>query len=46
MEPELAESFLVPWGVVFRKSRCEDLKQWCKMKNLKLKLKAETLGKP
>ena len=43
--PELAESFLVPWGVTFRRTRCEDLKQWCKMKNLKLKLKAETLEK-
>ncbi len=41
--PELAECFLVPWGVTFRKVRCEDLKYWCKMKNLKLKLKAETL---
>ena len=46
MVPEFAESLLVPWGVTFRKSRCEDLKQWCERKHLKLKLKAETLGKP
>lgn len=44
--PALAESLLVPWGVTFRKSRCEELKRWCKMKNLKLKLRAETLEKP
>ncbi len=44
--PALAESLLVPWGVTFRKSRCEELKRWCKTKNLKLKLKAETLEKP
>lgn len=46
ISPALAESLLVPWGVTFRKSRCEDLNRWCKMKNLKLKLKAETLEKP
>ena len=44
--PTLAESLLIPWGMRFRKSRCEEVKRWCKMKNLKLKLKAETLEKP
>ena len=44
--PAFAESLLIPWGMTFRKSRCEEVKRWCKMKNLKLKLKAEPLEKP
>ena len=44
--PTLAESLLIPWGMRFRKSRSEEVKRGCKMKNLKLKLKAETLEKP
>ena len=41
LAPEMAECFLVPPNFPFRKGRCEDLRQWCKKKNWKVKLVAE-----
>ena len=46
ISPSQAETMLVPYGVCFRKGRCEKLKSLCKKKQMTLKLKAETLGKP
>ena len=44
--PWVAETLLVPAGFPFRQSRCEELKEWCKMRKWTMKLRAETLGKP
>ena len=41
--PSMAEGFLVPADFPFRKSRCEDLKKWCRQKEWRVKLKARTL---
>ncbi len=41
-----AESLLVPVGVSFRKTRCEELRMWCKMRKWTVKLRAQTLEKP
>ena len=38
--PSLAETLLVPEKFPFRKSRCEDLRQWCKIQKWVVKLKA------
>ncbi len=44
--PSLAETMLVPKEFPFRKSRCEDLREWCKGQKWRVKLKARTLEKP
>lgn len=44
--PALAETMLVPKNLTFRKSRCEELRRWCKTEKWKVKLKARTLEKP
>lgn len=44
--PSVAETLLVPPHFPFRKSRCEELKKWCKMRKWNIKLLARTLDKP
>lgn len=46
VSPAFAESLLVPVGVSFRKTRCEELKTWCKARRWTVKLRAQTLEKP
>ena len=43
IHPALAEVLLEPRGFAFRKSRCEELKYWCKEGKWNVKLKAQTL---
>lgn len=43
LQPSLAECFLVPANFPFRKSRCEELKKWCRQKGWQVKIKARTL---
>lgn len=42
----LAESLLVPKNFPFRKSRCEDLRQWCRQQNWAVKMRAAKAEKP
>lgn len=42
----MAEAILVPKDFPFRKSRCEDLQNWCKMKKFGLKLRVGRGEKP
>lgn len=44
--PSLAETMLVPKKFPFRKSRCEELRRWCKEEKWQVKLKARTLENP
>lgn len=44
--PALGETLLVPKNFPFRKSRCEDLREWCKMQKWTVKLKARNLENP
>lgn len=46
MLPSLAETLLVAEKFPFRKSRCEELKLWCKERKWNVKLKAQSLEKP
>ena len=41
LTPEMAECFLAAKNFPFRKGRCEELRQWCKIRNWKVKLVAE-----
>ena len=44
--PSQAESFLVPAGFPFRKSRCEELKRWCGQRYWSVKLNVRRPEKP
>lgn len=46
IRPSLAECFMVPAGFPFRKSRCEELKHWCRQKRWSVKMKVRTPEKP
>ena len=46
LRPSLAECFLVPAGFPFRKSRCDELKQWCRQDRWTLKMKVRKSEKP
>lgn len=44
--PSMAEALLVPANFPFRKSRCEELAVWCKMRKWAIKLKVGKWEKP
>lgn len=44
--PGMAESFLVPADFPFRKSRCEDLRQWCRQQRWQVKMNVRKPEKP
>lgn len=44
--PSLAECFLAPAGFPFRKSRCDELKQWCRQNRWSLKMNRRKSEKP
>lgn len=44
--PSFAESLLVPKNFPFRKSRCEDLRQWCRKQKWMVKMNVQKPEKP
>lgn len=46
LSPSMAECFLVPANFPFRKSRCQELKIWCRQKKWSVKMKVRKPEKP
>lgn len=46
LSPAMAESVLVPQEFPFRKTRCDDLRKWCRSKHWMIKMQAQSLEKP